>query len=292
MSAFEQELEKKYLKAVRLKTIKELENEYSKEIVSLYKQQTEQQNKAKEYDLVIEKYKKLLEEIEYLKGKKEELLLSFQKSEKDANRQKYLLNEYLNQVEKKKNEFDNFMKEKGRDALLFLRRNKEIQEQLKEEIKKLGKKKQVKAEMVERSKTLVDNYKVKKQIEEAELLEQQNDPHVGNIVAKISQTFHNNGNKIDYSTTRFHNVLVLKHGEENLEPFISADVKAERETENLKIRKKSKEKMKNKFLSDTALNAKEIIKKERAEKNLKRLEEELENLNQQRKKSRDMKHTM
>ena len=38
MNAFEAELSKNYNKAIRLKTVKDLEKEYSKELINIYRQ--------------------------------------------------------------------------------------------------------------------------------------------------------------------------------------------------------------------------------------------------------------
>jgi hypothetical protein len=53
MNAFEAELEKKYVKAVRLKTVKELEKEYSKELINIYKQKEKENEREEEFRSVV-----------------------------------------------------------------------------------------------------------------------------------------------------------------------------------------------------------------------------------------------
>jgi hypothetical protein len=53
MNAIEAELEKKYNKAIRLKTIKELEKEYSKELINIYKQKEKEREKEEDFKQVV-----------------------------------------------------------------------------------------------------------------------------------------------------------------------------------------------------------------------------------------------
>jgi hypothetical protein len=285
----EAELEKKYLRAQRFKTIKDLEKEYSKELINLYREKVEQKKKEEEFQSVMTNYKTKLEEIEFLKNKKTEIFENIKKNQIEKEKSNMMLQDYLKEVERKKSEFEKFMKEKGREALNFVKRNEEIKKQLEEELHKFESKKKVKEEAKNTAKCLVENFKEKKEKEMKEQLENDNFPHK-NVMYKINQTFHNLGNKIDYSTTRFHNIVIVKHEDQlkeaDIDNFLSAQEKAIKEEDKLKIRKKSKEIAKQQFEKETNLSSKEILRKEKAKENLSRLQDELNQINQARKKSK------
>lgn len=282
-------LEKKYLRAQRFKTIKDLEKEYSKELINLYREKVDQNKKEKEFENVMDIYKTKLEEIEYLKNKKIEIFENIKKNQIEKEKSNLMLQEYLKEVDRKKLEFEKFMKEKGREALNFVKRNEELKKQIEEELHKYESKKKVKEEAKTTSKCLVETFKEKKEKEMKEKLENDNFPHK-NIMYKINQTFHNLGNKIDYSTTRFHNIVVVKHEDQlkdvEVDYCLSAQDKAIKEEDKLKIRKKSKEIAKRQFENETKFSSKEILRKEKAKENLSRLQHELNQINQARKKSK------
>ena len=89
-----------------------------------------------------------------------------------------------------------------------------------------------------------------------------------NVLYKKTTPFHNNGNKIDYSTTRFHNIVVMKH-EENLDKELNMNAfqKAEIEREKSAERKKLKEKKLKEFQENEEKNFKELIRKQKAKEN-------------------------
>jgi hypothetical protein len=285
----EAEFEKKFLRAQRFKTVKDLEKEYSKELINLYREKVDQKKREDEFQNVMNIYKTKLEEIEFLKNKKIEIFENIKKNQIEKEKSNLMLQEYLKEVDRKKLEFEKFMKEKGREALNFVKRNEEIKKKLEEELHKYEIKKRVKEDGKTTAKCLVESYKEKKEKEIKEELERDNFPHK-NVMYKINQTFHNLGNKIDYSTTRFHNIVVVKHEDQlkeiDVDNFLSAQEKALKEVDKLKIRKKSKEIAKKQFESETKLSSKEILRKERAKENLNRLQDELNRINQARKKSK------
>jgi hypothetical protein len=86
--------------------------------------------------------------------------------------------------------------------------------------------------------------------------------------------------------------VIVKHDEEELNEFISAQEKAVKESlksENIrKIKKKSIEK----FVDLTKINSKEILKKEKAKENLKKLQEELNKINDFRNRNKSSKNLM
>jgi hypothetical protein len=53
MNAIEAELEKKYNKAVRLKTIKDLEKEYSKELINIYRQKEKEREMEDDFKQIV-----------------------------------------------------------------------------------------------------------------------------------------------------------------------------------------------------------------------------------------------
>ena len=71
------------------------------------------------------------------------------------------------------------------------------------------------------------------------------------VLYKITNPFHNNGNKIDYSTTRFHNITIERH-DNNLKNEINIKINAfekakiEKENKKMKIKKKKNKKKKKK----------------------------------------------
>ena len=53
MNDLELELEKKYAKAVRLKTVKQLEKEYTKELITVYKHKEAEKQKEEEFKAIV-----------------------------------------------------------------------------------------------------------------------------------------------------------------------------------------------------------------------------------------------
>jgi hypothetical protein len=53
MNEIDKEFEKKYNKAIRLKAIKELEKEYSSELINIYRQKQKEKEKDEEYRKIV-----------------------------------------------------------------------------------------------------------------------------------------------------------------------------------------------------------------------------------------------
>jgi hypothetical protein len=216
-----------------------------------------------------------------LKKQKSELLANFGKSESDAEKNEKMLQNYLKVLENKKTEFKNFMEYKGKEAFDYFKRQQEEKNKMKEDIQKLEAKKKTRTEQIEKAKKVAQNYR--------EILEKQNEVEEfeePNVCYKVNQAFHNMGNRIDYSTTRFHNIMVLRH-EDELTEIVSAYDKAEKETEKTEARRKSKNKEIQNFNNEVKINSLDIMKKMKTKENLKKLEEELDRLKEARKKSKN-----
>jgi len=103
---------------------------------------------------------------------------------------------------------------------------------------------------------------------------------------KIKQPFHQNGNNIDFSTTRFHNIVVVRH-EDELNDFLSAQEKALKEEKVIEQIKKSSEHAQKVFNKKTEENSLKVMKKMQAQENMKKLDEELKKLNDARKRNKN-----
>jgi hypothetical protein len=214
-----------------------------------------------------------------LKKQKEDLTRNFGKSEADAERNQKMLQNYLKVLERKKNEFNKFMDQKGKEALAHVKRTHELKEQMKEEIKKIETKKKVKTEEIKKAHQVARDYR--EILEQKEEVEEFEEP---GVCYKVNQAFHNMGNRIDYTTTRFHNIMVYRHNEDDLEDFISAQEKAEREIEKNETRHIVKTQGLREFNNETKVNSMEIMKKIKTKENLQQLEKELDRI---RKKSKN-----
>ncbi len=227
-----------------------------------------------------------------LKQEKDKLIANFKQSTKDADNNNKILLEYLEKLERKNIEFQDFMKDKGKKALEYFKKESEMKKQKENEIKNIELKNKVKQDEIVKSKKLAENYRELKNLERQKEDEDYRNFQKPNALEKIYNSFHNLGNKIDYSNTRFHNVVIVKHDEEELNEFISAQEKAVKESlksENIrKIKKKSIEK----FVDLTKINSKEILKKEKAKENLKKLQEELNKINDFRNRNKSSKNLM
>jgi hypothetical protein len=200
--------------------------------------------------------------------------------------------EYLERLKRKNFEFQEFMRDKGKKALEYFKRENEIKKAKENETKKLKLKIKIKQEENEKSRKITENFREIKNLEKQKEDEDNKNFKSPNAIEKIYNCFHNLGNKIDYSNTRFHNVVVVKHDEEELNEFISAQEKAIQEAfkteNNRKIKKKSIEK----FIDETKLSSKQILKKEIAKENLKKLQEELNKINDFRNRNKSSKNLM
>lgn len=273
-------LKKQEMKANRIKETKQLELNYSKEICALYREYQEQLRRQKEYQDVVEVYRSKIQEIEELKQTREEIIRAKEQAEIDQERERVLYEEYLRKMEIKKKQFDKFMKQKGAEAFEYFRRLKQTKDQLNEEIYRYDRKRQTKNEFIDKSKNVVRKYR-----EEQKRIEEENkEDNTMNVLYKLTTPFHNNGNKIDYSTTRFHNVVVLKH-KDDISEYINAFDRAKEESEKVQQRKKEKETKIEKFNKNTEKNYKEIIRKNKAKENLAQLTAQLDKITKAKKKA-------
>lgn len=273
-------LKKQEMKANRIKETKQLELNYSKEICALYREYQEQLRRQKEYQDVVEVYRSKIQEIEELKQTREEIIRAKEQAEIDQERERVLYEEYLRKMEIKKKQFDKFMKQKGAEAFEYFRRLKQTKDQLNEEIYRYDRKRQTKNEFIDKSKKVVSKYR-----EEQKRIEEENkEDNTMNVLYKLTTPFHNNGNKIDYSTTRFHNVVVLKH-KDDISEYINAFDRAKEESEKVQQRKKEKETKIENFIKNTEKNYKEIIRKNKAKENLAQLTAQLDKITKAKKKA-------
>ena len=270
----------------RIREAKDLEREWSKEMIDLYKQYQLQRQKQEEYLDIIEMYKNLIKEIETLQKQKEEFIKNRQQAQIDKEKERILMEEYNEKMKQKKVQFDIFMKQKGKEAFEYLKKMNDIKKQFEEEIHRYEKKKKVKENETIKSKEIIDKYREEEQKKKYEEMQNYNEGTM-NVLYKITTPFHNNGNKIDYSTTRFHNIVVMKH-EENLDKELNMNAfqKAEIEREKSAERKKLKEKKLKEFQENEEKNFRELIRKQKAKENLERLNAEFDRLNQEKKKNK------
>lgn len=226
----------------------------------------------------MEIYKEKNDEIEKLKREKENIYQNFKQANKDAENNQKILSDYLEKLKNKQFEFQNFMQERGKKAFEYFRNQNELKKAKEKETKKLELKYKVKQNEIEKSRKQVENYReIKNRVKQKEEEDFRNYENP-NVIQKIYNCFHNLGNKIDYSTTRFHNVYVVKHDEEELNDFITAQEKAIQEKVKIENTKKMKKKSMEKFVDKTKQNYKEIIKQEKIKRNVKRLQEELDKM--------------
>lgn len=226
-----------------------------------------------------------------LKNEKEKIIKNFQQASVDAENNNKILMDYLEKLDNKKREFQEFMKDKGKKALEYFKNQNDKKKEIEDDIKKLELKNNVRKTEKEKSKILAENYREVKNLEKQKQDEDYQNYNKPNVIQKIYNCFHNLGNKIDYSNTRFHNVVVVKHDDE-LDEFITAQEKAIEENLKSENTKKIKKKSLEKFIDNTKVNSREILKKEKAKGNLKKLQEELDKLNDFRIRNKSIKNTM
>lgn len=200
--------------------------------------------------------------------------------------------EYLERLELKNIEFQEFMRDKGKKALEYFKRENELKKAKENETKKLELKNKIKKEENMKSRKMAENFREIKNIEKQREDEDYQKYQKPNAIEKIYNCFHNLGNKIDYSNTRFHNVVVVKHDEEELNEFISAQEKAIQEALKTENTKKIKKKSMEKFYDDTKVSSKQILKREKAKENLMKLQEELNKINDFRNRNKSSKNLM
>ena len=117
-------------------------------------------------------------------------------------------------------------------------------------------------------------------------------PNTMDVLYKITNPFHNNGNNIDYSTTTFHNITIERH-DNNLKDEINLKInafeKAKVEAENTKKLISDKNKKLKEFKKNEKINFREQIYKNRAKENLEKLNNEIQQFNKMKKGDKNNK---
>ena len=265
----------------RLIKAKELEREWSKEAIELYKYYLDQKSRQKDYMKIIEKYKNLLNEIDSLKLTKENIIKNYKQNLINKEKEKILFEENLKKIEQKRIEFEQFMNKKGKEALQYFRNLKETEKKLYEEIHQIKSKQIANEKEKNLSEKIINNFIINEQKKQNENINGYLQNDTMNYIYKTIQPFHNNNqNVIDYSTTNFHNIVIQKNvdqkqEDEYIKNFKSAFDNSKIEKEKLIKREKDKEIRLKNFNEFEEKNYQEIIRKMRAEENLNRLNKEI-----------------
>ena len=155
----EVQLAKQEQRINRIREAKDLEREWSKEMIDLYKQYQLQRQKQEEYLDIIEMYKNLIKEIETLQKQKEDFIKNRQQAQIDKEKERILMEEYNEKMKQKKAQFDIFMKQKGKEAFEYLKKMNDLKKQFEEEIHRYEKKKKVKENETLKSKEIIDKFR-------------------------------------------------------------------------------------------------------------------------------------
>ena len=175
--------------------------------------------------------------MEELKKSKELYLQRQAESEIESEKEKQRQYEEMLRAQEKKRKFEIFLKQKGIEASNYLKDMQEEKNRQHEEIHRCEKKRQTIYDEKIKTKKVIDNYLVKKEKEINEEKMNALNPGTMDVLYTITNPFHNNGNKIDYSTTRFHNVTIERHDNnlpDTLDLKINAYERAKVEAENTK----------------------------------------------------------
>ena len=218
----------KILAKTRVEQVKQLGIELSKQVVNNFKQNQKVIEIEKEYNTTINEYNQTLNELEKLKKMKEEILIKEQIQKEELEKQEREKAAKERQKQEKKKNFEKFMKSKGNQALIEQKRElqvKETTDKYHQEFKKFAKMEELKL-----AKKNIEKYKKLKQEAEEEPLDYIPEQ-------KINQLYHPMGNKIDYSTTKFHNIMVIKH---HIKDKIDIDEEYEEEEPKIPIIKQQK----------------------------------------------------
>ena len=270
----------------RIKEAKDYDKKWSKKIVEANRENEIQKKQKEEYIGAIEQYKNISQMIEELKRSKEIYIKKQEESEIEKEKEKQIQYEnYLREQEKKK-QFDLFIKQKGIEASNYIKNKKEEEERKYEELHRCEKKKQTKYEENIKTKKVIGNYMIKKEKEINEEKMNALNPNTMDVLYKITNPFHNKGNKIDYSTTRFHNITIERH-DNNLKDEINLKInafeKAKVESENTKKIINEKNNKLKEFKRNEKINYREQINKNKAKENLEKLNNEIQKFNKMKK---------
>ena len=274
----------------RIKEAKDLDIQMSRKLVQANRENEELRKQQEEYQSAIEEFININRTIEELKKNKELYLIKQAESEIEKEKENQRQLELLSQAEEKKRQFENFMKQKGIEASNYLKAKNEEKNRQHEELYRWEKKKQTKYEENIKTKKVIDNYLIKKEREMDEEKMNASNPNTMDILYTVTNPFHNNGNKIDYSTTRFHNVTIERHSTNlpnMLDLKINAFEKAKVEEENTKkILHDKKNKLKE-FNKKEKMNFREQINKNKAKEGMRILNDEINNINKMKKKDKN-----
>ena len=270
----------------RIKEAKDMDKRWSKKVVEANRENEIQKKQKEEYIEAIEEYKNILQKIEELNRSKELYIKRQEESEIEKERENQMKYENMIKNEEKKKQFEMFIKQKGIEASNYIKNKKEEEDRKYEELHRCEKKKQTKYEENIKTKKLINNYMIKKEKEINEEKKNVLNPGTMDVLYTITNPFHNNGNKIDYSTTRFHNITIERHDnnlKEEINLKVNAFEKAKVEAENAKKLISEKNKKLREFKKTEKINYREQINKNRAKENLEKLNNEIQKFNKMKK---------
>ena len=270
----------------RIKEAKDLDKKWSKKVVEANRENEFQKKQQEEYIGAIEQFKTINQMIEELKRNREDYIKRQEESEIEKEKEKQMKYENMIREQEKKKQFDLFIKQKGIEASNYIKNKKEEEDRKYEELHRCEKKKQTKYEENIKTKKVIDNFLIKKEKEINEEKRNFLNPSTMDVLYTITNPFHNNGNKIDYSTTRFHNITIERHDnnlKEEINLKINAYDKAKIEAENTKKIINEKNNRLKEFKKKEKINYREQINKNRAKENLEKLNNEIQQFNKMKK---------
>jgi len=270
----------------RIKEAKDLDKKWSKKVVEANRENEFQKKQQEEYIGAIEQFKTINQMIEELKRNREDYIKRQEESEIEKEKEKQMKYENMIREQEKKKQFDLFIKQKGIEASNYIKNKKEEEDRKYEELHRCEKKKQTKYEENIKTKKVIDNFLIKKEKEINEEKRNILNPSTMDVLYTITNPFHNNGNKIDYSTTRFHNITIERHDnnlKEEINLKINAYDKAKIEAENTKKIINEKNNRLKEFKKKEKINYREQINKNRAKENLEKLNNEIQQFNKMKK---------
>ena len=266
----------------RIQEAKDLDIKISRQLVHANREVDEQIRQQEEYKGALEEYKNILQMIEDLKKSKELYIQKQIESEIEKQKEQEQQNKNRLEMEEKRRQFEIFLKQKGIEASKYLKDLEEKKNRKHEELHRFERRKQTKEDENIKTKKVIDNYLIKKEKEMYEERMNAQNPGTMDVLYTITNPFHNNGNKIDYSTTRFHNVTVERHDNNlpnSLDLKINAFDKAKVEAENTKKILNDKNNRLKEFKKNEKMNYREQINKNRAKEGLEKLNNEIQQLN-------------
>ena len=270
----------------RIKEAKDLDKKWSKKIVEANRENELQKKQKEEYIGAIELVRSINQQIAELQRDKDIYIKKQEESEIEKEKEKQMKYENMIREQEKKKQFDLFIKKKGIEASNYIRNEKEEEDRKYEELHRCEKKKQTKYEENMKTKKVIDNFLIKKEKEINEEKLNALNPNTMDVLYKITNPFHNHGNKIDYSTTRFHNVTIERH-DNNLKDEINLKInafeRAKIEAENTKNKLNEKKNKLKEFKKNEKINYREQINKNRAKENLEKLNNEIQQFNKMKK---------